>query len=57
LARSLTIKREENASTSPLFTGFLVIAVAWMLLSALFGGSADAAVSPIASAPLNLLIP
>lgn len=44
MARSLTITKEENATTSPLLTGFLLLAVAWLLASALFGAPADAAV-------------
>ena len=42
MARSLTVKHEENASTSPLLTGFLLIAAAWLVLSALGGVEADA---------------
>ena len=34
MARSLTVKPEETVSTSPLFTGFLVLAIGWMLLAA-----------------------
>lgn len=42
MARSLTVKHEENASTSPLLTGFLLIAAGWLLLSAMFTPEADA---------------
>lgn len=43
MARSLTVKHEEEARTTPLFTVFIVIALGWMLLGALFGApSADA---------------
>ena len=45
MARSLTVKHEENASTSPLLTGFLFIAAGWLLLSAMFSAEADASVS------------
>ena len=41
MARSLTVTHEEHARTSPLFTGFLLLAVAWMLASA-FGSDASA---------------
>ncbi len=34
MARSLTVKPEETVSTSPLFTGFLLLAIGWMLLAA-----------------------
>lgn len=34
MARSLTVKPEDTASTSPLFTGFLLLAIGWMLLAA-----------------------
>lgn len=47
MARSLTITRESKASTSPLMTGFLLLAVAWLLLSALFGAPADAAIPSV----------
>jgi len=42
MARSLTIKHEETASTSPLFTGFLLLSVAWLLAGALTSGDANA---------------
>lgn len=45
MARSLTVKHEENASVSPLLIGFLLIAAGWLLLSALFASEADASVS------------
>jgi hypothetical protein len=44
MARSLTIKHEETATTSPLFTGFLLLSVAWLLASALTSGDAQAEV-------------
>jgi hypothetical protein len=37
MARSLQVKQEETTSTSPLLTGFLLIAVCWLALSALLG--------------------
>ena len=42
MARSLTVHHEETASTSPLFTGFLLLSVAWLLAGAVFGGDAQA---------------
>lgn len=36
MARSLTVTHEENPSTNPLLTGFLVLAAAVLLASALF---------------------
>jgi hypothetical protein len=44
MARSLTITHEETATTSPLFTGFLLLSVAWLLASALTSGDAQAEV-------------
>jgi len=41
MARSLTVKHEEKPATSPLFTGFLLIAIAWMGLSAFTATAAD----------------
>jgi len=38
MARSLTVKHEENVPTSPLFTGFLLLAMAWMMLGVVLGG-------------------
>ncbi|NCG17613.1 MAG: hypothetical protein GWP91_01175 [Rhodobacterales bacterium] len=46
MARSLTIMREETATTSPLLTGFLVISVCWLLLSAMSGYATDTAAAP-----------
>ncbi len=45
MARSLTVKHEEQASTSPLLTGFLLISALWLLLSAAFGVAADASLA------------
>jgi hypothetical protein len=42
MARSLTIKHEETATTSPLFTGFLLLSVGWLLAGALTSGDAQA---------------
>jgi hypothetical protein len=43
MARSLNVTQEEVAGTSPLFTGFLVLSVTWLALSAIAGFPADAA--------------
>ena len=37
MARTLTVKQEEKPTTSPLLTGFLLLAVVWMVLTALLG--------------------
>ena len=42
MARSLTIKHEETASTSPLFTGFLLLSMLWLMAGTLLGGDAQA---------------
>lgn len=55
MARSLTIKHEESASTSPLLTGFLLIAVGWLLAAMLFGGQAEAFPQVDANAPAPLI--
>ncbi|NOY25310.1 MAG: hypothetical protein GXP62_05505 [Oligoflexia bacterium] len=34
MARSLTVKNDEVPATSPLFTAFLLLALAWMAISA-----------------------
>ena len=39
MARSLTVQPEENVSTSPLLTGFLIFAVACLLLAGVFGAA------------------
>ncbi len=51
MARSLTIKHEETASTSPLFTGFLLLCVAWLLASAFASGDAQAQAGAIDPGP------
>lgn len=42
MARSLTVQHEENPSTSPLLTGFLLFAVAWLVLGTFLAGAAEA---------------
>lgn len=41
MARSLTVKHEETAATSPLLTAFLFLAFGWMLASALTSAAAE----------------
>ncbi len=50
MARSLVIKKEENASTSPLFTGFLLFAIVCLALSMFGLASGDAQATPDAAA-------
>lgn len=40
MARSLTVKHEENPSTNPLLTGFLILAAVVLMASALLGAPA-----------------
>lgn len=47
MARSLTIQQEESASTTPLLTGFLVLAVSLLLLGAVFGFSGPVEVQQV----------
>lgn len=42
MARSLTVKHDEEARTTPLFNVFLGVAILWLLLSALGGAFAPA---------------
>lgn len=42
MARSLQIQHEENVSTSPLLTGFLLFAVFWLAVGAVVSMAADA---------------
>ena len=42
MARSLTIKHEETASTSWIMTGFLALAFGWLAVTAIFAATADA---------------
>jgi hypothetical protein len=50
VARSLTVKHEEQLKSSPLLNAFLLLAVGWMVVGAVLANMADAA--PLAeSAP------
>ncbi len=42
MARSLTVKHEEKAGTSPLLNAFLILALAWMIGGALIANAAPA---------------
>jgi hypothetical protein len=46
MARSLTVRHEEKATLNPLFTGFLLLAVTWLALSAAGYGPEAAEASP-----------
>lgn len=48
MARSLTVQHEERATTSPLLTGFLLLAAAWLMLAAMFGADAYSSDAPVA---------
>jgi hypothetical protein len=43
VARSLTVKHEEQLKSSPLLNSFLLLAVAWMVIGAVLANMADAA--------------
>lgn len=47
MARSLTITKEENPRTSPLLNVFLLLAVAWMAVTAVVASTADAGTTPL----------
>ena len=51
MARSLTIKHEETASTSSIMTGFLALAFAWLAATAIFASTADA--NPNGATPIE----
>ncbi|MBN2797870.1 MAG: hypothetical protein JXX28_01870 [Deltaproteobacteria bacterium] len=56
MARSLSVKHEEEASTNPLFNTFLVISALWLALSAVGGAfqvtpSVAAEVAPAQALP------
>lgn len=53
MARSLTVKHEENVSTTPLLNGFLAFALLVMVLSAMSwdAGATDAGAVDPAQAP------
>ena len=53
MARSLTVKHEESLTVSPLFAGFVMLAIAVMVLSAFTGWSepAVAATAPVVATP------
>ena len=46
MARSLTIKHEEQVTTSPLLTLFLLLAFGWLVITSIAASTADAGVTP-----------
>jgi hypothetical protein len=48
MARSLTVKHEEKASTSPLLNIFLLLAFGWMGLTAIASSAAEPS-APVAT--------
>ena len=52
MARSLTITPEDNPTTSPLLTGFLVIGVGVLLLTTLVGAASVTGEAPADAAPI-----
>jgi hypothetical protein len=46
MARSLTIKHEEQVTTSPLLTVFLLLAFGWLVVTAIAASTADAGTAP-----------
>ncbi len=52
MARSLTVKHEETLSVSPLFAGFVLLAITCLMLSAATGWAEPAATSTVADAPM-----
>jgi hypothetical protein len=55
MARSLTVKHEENLSVSPLFAGFVMLAIAVLLISAATGWSEPASAAVVA--PVGSIAP
>ena len=50
MARSLQVKHEEKAATSSLLNGFILVALAWLIGSALFSGAAESATPALTGA-------
>ena len=57
MARSLTIKPEENPTTSPLLTGFLVLGVGWLVLTMIFGAATVDGVPEAQATPAAAVAP
>ncbi len=53
MARSLTIQHEEHARTSPLFTGFLLLSVAWLAANGLSTEASADVIDPGPSVQAN----
>ncbi len=54
MARTMTVTQEETAATNPLLTGFLLLAVAVLLLGGLAGAVTDGGVAVASDAPVGL---
>lgn len=50
MARSLTVKHEENLTVSPLFAGFVLLAITCLLLSAATGWAEPSAAADLPAA-------
>jgi hypothetical protein len=53
MARSLTVKHEETLSVSPLFAGFVLLAITCLMLSAASGWSDADAATPLTPVPIE----
>lgn len=47
MARSMTIVQEEQASTNPLLTGFLLLSMAFLMIGAIVWGAEDVEAAPV----------
>ena len=56
MARSLTVKHDEKPATSPLFTGFLLISIGWLMLSAFAGFAAELGPDSAGDTPAGILV-
>ncbi|MBT3219475.1 MAG: hypothetical protein HN348_10320 [Proteobacteria bacterium] len=56
MARSLTVKHDEKPATSPLFTGFLLISIGWLMLSAFAGFAAELGPESPSDTPAGILV-
>ncbi len=55
MARSLTIKHEEQITTSPLLNLFLLLTFGWMVVTAIAASTADAGVTSLPGAESSAL--
>ena len=56
MARSLTVKHEENLTVSPLFAGFVLLSITCLMLSAATGWAEPGAEAP-PTAPAVVVLP